>query len=512
MSERMRRFLFNAIFMAAAALLMRTVGVSYNAYLSERIGAEGMGLFALVISIQGFAVTFATSGVQLAVMRLVSESLGRGEEAAARAALRRATCYALCFSGVACLILFFAAPLFGVYVLGDARTVLSLRFLALSLPAFSLCAVMNGYFTAVGRVFGASGIQVAEQAARIGITVCLLGVMAPRGMEYTCAAVVAGAAIAQGLSCALLSVRYLRDRRRIRGGGGDARGMNRRLLHIALPVAFSSYIRSGLLTVEHILIPRSLTHGGRRTKEEALGTYGTLDGMALPVVLYPMAVLSSFSGLLVPVFAEHCARGERRQVDRIASRALHLTTVFAMGCTAVLAVFSRDLGVALYHSELAGRYIRLLAPVVPLMFLDHVTDCALKGLGEQVWSMWVNIADSCLSILLVILILPSQGAVGYIYVIVIAEAFNFTLSLARLCRVAHLRYSPVRSILLPGAAALLAAFSVRALFHIDSYTVNVPWLMAQMIFAAAVYLCVLAAVSGISRLRAKGGAPRLDIL
>jgi stage V sporulation protein B len=512
MSERMRQFLKNALFMAAAALVMRTVGVSYHAYLSARVGAEGMGLFALVMSMQGFAVTFATSGVQLAVTRLVSESLGRGEYASARAALHRATVYAVCFSGAACLILFFGAPFFASYVLGDGRTVLSLRLLALALPPFALCAVMNGYFTAVGRVIGASAIQVAEGGVRILVTVCLISWLAPRGLTYTCAAVVAGAAIAQTLSCLFLSVRYWRDRRRIAGAGGGDEGMNRRLLRIALPVALSSYIRSGLLTVEHILIPRSLTRGGRRSREAALRDYGVLDGMALPVVMYPMALLSSFSSLLVPAFAESQARGEGRRIDRIASRALHLTTVFAMGCTACLAVFSRDLGIALYGSETAGHYIRLLAPVVPLMFLDHVTDCALKGLGEQVWSMWVNIADSCLSILLVCLLLPTQGAVGYIYVIVIAEAFNFTLSIARLCHVAKIRYSPLRSIVIPGVAALLAAFAVRRLFGIDPYTVTVVWLVAEMIFAAAVFLGVLALLTILSRLRAGKHISSLDIL
>ena len=44
MSERTRRFLKNGLALAAAALLMRTVSVSFGAYVSGMVGAEGMGL------------------------------------------------------------------------------------------------------------------------------------------------------------------------------------------------------------------------------------------------------------------------------------------------------------------------------------------------------------------------------------------------------------------------------------------------------------------------------------
>ena len=512
MTGRMREFIRNACFLSVSALVMRTVAVSYNAYLVRTIGAEGMGLFALVGSLYGFAVTFATSGIQLAVTRLVSETLGRGEPSGTRAALRHAMLYALLFGGIGGAVLFIGAPLFGTYVLRDARTVLSVRIQALTLVPIALCSVMSGYFTAVRRVLGNSLTQMAEQGLRILLTVYLLTFALPRGLTYTCAAVVGGAAIAQVLSCAALAVQYWLDRRRhVRGVGGETRDILPRLLHIALPIAFSAYIRSGLVTVEHLLIPRALVRGGRTT-EEALSSYGVLDGMALPVILYPMAILSSFAGLLVPVFAEHRARGEQKEINRIASHALHLTTVFAVGCSAVLLVLARDFGIAVYHNEEAGDLIRMLAPVIPLMFLDHVTDGALKGLGEQVYTMWVNIGDSLLSIVLVLLILPSQGSVGYVYVIILAEAANFACSLARLCRITSLRYSLLSSLVYPAIAALLAAAGVRALLPIDPATVALPWLFAEVVFMLAVYAGLLALLGTARRIIHRRDDSTLDII
>ena len=50
MSE-LRRYVKNGMVLVLAALLMRGVSLLFNAYVSQRIGAEGMGLFSLIMSV-----------------------------------------------------------------------------------------------------------------------------------------------------------------------------------------------------------------------------------------------------------------------------------------------------------------------------------------------------------------------------------------------------------------------------------------------------------------------------
>ena len=64
MSE-FRRYVRNALVLVAASLLMRSVSLGFNAYVSGKIGAEGMGLFSLIMSVYGFAVTFAKAFSQV---------------------------------------------------------------------------------------------------------------------------------------------------------------------------------------------------------------------------------------------------------------------------------------------------------------------------------------------------------------------------------------------------------------------------------------------------------------
>ena len=444
------RYLKNAIVLVGASLFMRSVSLFFNAYVSGKIGAEGMGLFSLVMSVYGFAVTFATSGINLAVTRLVAEAIGEGKEGEVRAVLRRSVLHALFFGGVASLTVFLFAEQIGVGLLGDARTVPSLRLLAVSMLPIALSSVFSGYFIAVRRVSRNAATQLFEQGARIFLTVYGLIALAPAGLTYACLALVGGSAIAEFLSFFFLFMQYLLDRKKhMKRAPCVAReGLWGRIFHISLPVAFSAYVRSGLVTVEHILIPFCLSLGGA-PRAEALASYGIIHSMAIPVILYPTAISSAFSGLLVPEMAEAQARGEVRRVQYMTERALGATLLFSMLSAGVLCASAAEIGELFYGSAEAGRYIRLMAPVAVIMYLDTTVDSILKGLGYQVYSMAVNISDSALSILLVLLFLPRMGAEGYVLVVCLAELYNFAMSLLRLHRAVPFRAPLVRILLYP---------------------------------------------------------------
>ena len=74
--NRLRRFIINGTLMAVVAILIRSVAVAFNVYISNKIGAVAMGLFSLISTVYGFGITFATSGINLATTRLIAQALG----------------------------------------------------------------------------------------------------------------------------------------------------------------------------------------------------------------------------------------------------------------------------------------------------------------------------------------------------------------------------------------------------------------------------------------------------
>lgn len=433
-----RRLIYNTALLTASSLLMSFIGMAFQVWLAGRIGAAGIGLFQLVSSVTNLCATFAVSGIRFAATRLVAEEIGRENESGISGAMRRCIAYGLFFGVSAMLILLFIAEPVGFLWIGDARTVVSLRLSALSMPCISLCSAISGYFTACGRVWKPTLVHLIEQLCGIALVAVFLS-QAPAGdIEKSCAAVISGRLAADILSLLLMIAVYLSDRRRHYDERGFSRGLTGRMLRIALPLAMSAYTRSALSTVQHLLVPRGLRASGY-SADGALAGYGTIQGMVLPVILFPSCIMYAAAELIVPELTSAQMQNNRTRILAVSGRLLSLSLIFSLSVASFIFVFSDMLGVAIYHSAEAGRFIRILAPLIPVMYMDIAVDGCLKGVGEQLWCMGINIIDSLTSLILVWIFIPRSALSAYIAIIYFTEILNFALSLSRLVKIARLR-------------------------------------------------------------------------
>ena len=209
---------------------------------------------------------------------------------------------------------------------------------------------------------------------------------------------------------------------------------SKRMLRIAVPLAVSAYARSALSTLQHLLVPRGLRSAGF-SADRALAGYGVVQGMVMPILFFPSCLLGALAELIVPELTEAQVRGDSKEIRR-ASRELIQDSFLYSAAVALFLFFCADpLAWAVYKSSQAGQYIRILAPLVPILYTDMTVDGCLKGLGQQVWSMGFNILDALLGLLLVVWLLPRYALGGYLVLVYVTESFNFVLSALRLRRV-----------------------------------------------------------------------------
>lgn len=462
--KKVKALFLNMLLLTATSLFMRTVGVSFQVYLSNKIGSAGIGLYQLTWCVFTFAITLATSGIKLTATRLISEELGLGHNTGAGKALKSCLQYSLFFSLLSACLLFAFSGFIGTHWLGDERTVLSLRILAVSLPFISLACVLNGYFTAVRRVIKSASTQTAEQLLRIALTVAFLTYLLPEGLEYSCAAVVLGSVIAEVFSFFVLMFLCLHDKRRYKNDSSVPQNIKKRMLCIALPLALSSYVRSGLSTAEHLLIPIGLKKSGT-SSQQALTTYGTIHGMVMPIILFPSALLDVLAELLVPEITECQARGNALHMNYMITRVFQMGMLFSIGVTGVMFRFSHELGIVIYKTDTAGCYIRIFAPLIIIMYMDTLVDGMLKGLGAQVSSMRYNIIDALTGVILVYTLIPRFAIKGYILTIIITEFLNFILSARKLIKISDFKINVIPCIIKPVFCIISALAIANVIFR-----------------------------------------------
>lgn len=427
----MRTLMRNTYLLTASSLIMQVIGLVFQIWLIGRIGASGIGLFQLVMSVGGLCSTLAISGIRFTSTRLISEEIGFSRSGGVGMVMARCLAYSAVFGCAALAALYIFAEPIGFLWIGDARTVRSLRMLSLSMPFMSLSSVFAGYFTAVGRVHKSAAIQISEQLVRIVLVAALLGPACSGNIEDSCFSICKAGTLAEVFGFAVFLAVFLLDRRKFFSEKSRSPGLTARMLRIAVPLALSAYARTSLSTLQHLLVPRELRRSGR-SADSALADYGTVNGMVFPVVMFPSCFLSALAETLVPTLTEAQVSGQDELISETVSKLLMKSLLFSAVCSVILFSAADALGSVIYHSAEAGRYIRIFVPIVPVMYLDIVADGCLKGLGAMMWSMTVNIIDALSGVVLVAVLVPSFGIAGYIAVIYITELLNFALSIAKL--------------------------------------------------------------------------------
>ena len=455
-------YLKNAALMTGADVLLRLAGMGLRIYLANALGGEGMGLYQLVLAVYALFVTLATAGVSVAATRLMAEELSRGR-AEARGMLVRLLAAGLGLGAFAMAAQFGLAGSAAAWWLGDARAAGALRAAAFGMPWMAVSAVLRGFFIARRRVEPNVLSQLAEQTVRIGVVYVVLEQGILRGWDHgrKCTAVLAATALSEAVSACMMLLFYHREARRCFAGEKARRPRDpaRRLWDILWPVEGGRCLASALHTAENMLVPACLTvclldAGGRSA---AVAQYGSLKGMALPLLTFPFGLLGSLSVLLMPEITQAHIRGERARLDCLLDRMLRLTGCFSALAGALFWVWGEPLALLLYHSQEAGFYLRVLGPAMPLMYLESMVDGAMKGMGEQKAVFRYSLWDAVLRIAGVLLLLPRWGMKGFLWVILLSSAYTCQMNTARLLHVSGLKPRLWRWLGAPALAALVSA-------------------------------------------------------
>ena len=458
--QGIKKFFLNASLMSIVSVFLRIVGVWFSVYISAKIGEEGMGVYGLASSVYRLGITFASSGIGFAATRIIAEEIAKKNHREALRAAEKCILFSFVLGAVTSLFFFSFSGIIGDVFLNDTRCIASIKVMSISLPFLVMSSVINAYFTGVRHLSKPAISMLFEQGVRVFVTMMLLNNFDGENLEYGCFAVVVGGVIAEIVSFLLSYFFYIRDKKCLEKGKGQKTPIFRRVSAIALPVAVSSYIRSGLLTIEHMMIPSGLRRWGA-DPSRALSIYGIISGMVFPILFFPSSFLYAASDLIVPEFAACRASGNKRLITKLTDKVMQLTSFFSIGTAAVLFGFSHELGTVLYDSAEVGIYLKSLAPLVIVMFYDHLADAILKGLDCQVDVVKYNIIDSVVSVLLVWYLVPKFGIAGYIFVVWFGEVLNCIMSTVSLIKTTCTKIRPFNSFILPIICAVCSIVITR---------------------------------------------------
>lgn len=438
--KRFKFFIFNTSVLIITSLIFRGIDIYFTAYVAQKIGSEQIGIYQLVMSVYLFGITLATSGINLAVTRVISEELALDNNGGVKKVMKRCLYMTLITSIFTSLIFWVNADFIVLHWLHNKVSKSVIYLFSLALPPIAMSSAISGYFAGVRRIYKNAIGQFIEHVAKVLVTACLISIFLPKGLDYACFALILGDLISEIISFSYIYIIFMFDKRKYNNSVeiASSSSYTHKLLRISIPIAITSYIRSGLTTLKQLIIPSSLEKSGINCSE-SLSKYGIINGMALPIIMFPDILVKSFASLLVPEFSRYHAKKDYKRIKQMTSILLLLILGAALILTAFLFIFSDTLAKLIYKDISIGYYIKILAPLATFIYVDTVIDSVLRGLDTQVGVMVTNIFDLLLSVSFIYFCVPKLGLVGYIISIYMSEILNFTMSLHQLIKIVYLK-------------------------------------------------------------------------
>ena len=420
---------YSALLLTGVNLILRFVSTSFQVYISGKIGAAGVGLLQLVMSVGAMSVTLGMAGIRTTSMYLCAGELGRKHPENITRVLSGCVLYSILCSGTVAGLLYGFAPYLAENWIGDLRTVAALRVYAAFLPITCLTGVMTGYFTAANRIGTLAAVEVAEQLFSMVLTMGVLILWAGGDPARACLGIVLG----NGLSMCLTLICLLILRLLERAKTGNRIPIGSRLLDTAVPLALADDLKAGISTTENLMVPKRLAL--YKGIGDPLAAFGMVCGMVFPILMFPAAILYGLAELLIPELARCAAAGSRVRIRYLSRQSLRVAILYGCVFAGLEFLLADTLCISLYGSREAAYHLRLYSLLIPMLYCDAITDAMIKGLGQQKASVRYNILTSAMDVLFLFLLLPKYGMTGYFISFLITHAINFFLSLRRLLKI-----------------------------------------------------------------------------
>lgn len=194
----------------------------------------------------------------------------------------------------------------------------------------------------------------------------------------------------------------------------------RELIPLSLPLTANRILITLLQSIEAISIPARLQMHDHTTSE-ALSIYGVLTGMALPCILFPSAITSSISIMLMPTVAEIQTTDNRHEMLDIIKKVAGSCFILGLACCLCFLLLGSWIGSVLFDSATAGKFIMTLAWMCPFLYTNSALLSVINGLGKTTSTFLINSFGLVIRIASVFIAIPLFGIQGYLWGMLVSQ-------------------------------------------------------------------------------------------
>ena len=354
-AQKGRSFLREAVILTVASFAVKIIGVVFKIPLTNILG-ESIGVFTAAYSIYAMLFMLSTSGLPVAVSKLVAASneKGRGNEA------RRIAKLAMLVFGVIGFLFMLALVVFAPNIASLTNhqdSALAMQIIAPALFFICVCASVRGYFQGLRNMFPTAISQFIEAFFKL---VCGLGavmIAADMGASVPVQAACAISGVTVGTFFAMIYIVLYRklSKKCVPNDSDSACESDKKLLKlivlVALPVTLTAAALYFSQFLDTVIIVNCLVDSGE-SKEVADTLFSAYTGLAVPIYdLLPATLVFPIATSILPAVSGALAVKKEKRASHLTQQAIRISGIIAVPCGAFLLVTGRHCISLLYGAD-----------------------------------------------------------------------------------------------------------------------------------------------------------------
>ena len=169
--KRESNFLVQGSILAVASIISRIIGLLYRIPLKSIIGDIGNDYYGTAMEIYSILLLISSYSLPVAVSKLVSARMAKGQRKNAYRIFKGALVFALISGSAACLIVYFGAGVITTYIVNTPLSIFALKVLAPTLLIVAVLGVVRGFFQGMGTMMPSAISQLIEQIINAVVSV-----------------------------------------------------------------------------------------------------------------------------------------------------------------------------------------------------------------------------------------------------------------------------------------------------------------------------------------------------
>ncbi|GAA0739935.1 stage V sporulation protein B [Clostridium oceanicum] len=361
----------------------------FSIILSKKLGAEGMGLYGIIMPIYDLFICLINGGMVAAISKSSAIYIGKNDYSNLHKTIESTITFEIIWAIVIVCLVFINAPFISSKIIKDGRSIQALRVMCPAMLFIALSAILKGYFYGVSKAKTAAVIDILEKGFRIVIFMCIVNFLNISSVKNTVTAAYTTLTFGELISFIFLYLVYLKHKRHHlytynynNRKSEDGLQLLFDVLVVSVPLCLNGFLTTALSTVSTLITPRRLVDIGF-THKTALSMIGRFSSMAISIPLFPLVIVTSICTILIPNLSENLSKKNYFLMEHRITKVIKISILLGLSSLIICNTIPSELGFMFFKRKDLGNYIRFLSFIVPFIYISVLSYCVLNGIGKQ---------------------------------------------------------------------------------------------------------------------------------